>query len=67
MAPAGMLGLREDLNDHDGLRKDSTLALLVGKQDLTGNTQEQRDLQALLFPLVVLLNAPAQRIEFGGK
>ena len=29
----------EDLNDHDGLRKDSTLALLVGKQDLTG---EQR-------------------------
>ena len=28
----------EDLNDHDGLRKDSTLALLVGKQDLTGNS-----------------------------
>ena len=26
----------EDLNDHDVLRKDSTLALLVGKQDLTG-------------------------------
>ena len=26
----------EDLNDHDGLRKDSVLALLVGKQDLTG-------------------------------
>ncbi|WP_419595299.1 IS1380 family transposase, partial [Thiolapillus sp.] len=29
----------EDLNDHDDLRKDSTLALLVGKRDLTG---EQR-------------------------
>ncbi|WP_419630814.1 transposase, partial [Thiolapillus sp.] len=26
----------EDLNDHDDLRKDSTLALLVGKWDLTG-------------------------------
>ena len=26
----------EDLNDHDVLRKDSVLALLVGKQDLTG-------------------------------
>ena len=26
----------EDLNDHDVLRKDSALALLVGKQDLTG-------------------------------
>ncbi len=26
----------EDLNDHDDLRKDSTLALLVGKRDLTG-------------------------------
>lgn len=29
----------EDLNDHDVLRKDSVLALLVGKHDLTG---EQR-------------------------
>jgi hypothetical protein len=29
----------EDLNDHDTLRKDSVLALLVGKQDLIG---EQR-------------------------
>ena len=27
----------EDLNDHDVLRKDSVLALLVGKQDLTGD------------------------------
>ena len=26
----------EDLNDHDDLRQDSTLALLVGKPDLTG-------------------------------
>jgi hypothetical protein len=26
----------EDLNDHDVLRKDSVLALLAGKQDLTG-------------------------------
>jgi hypothetical protein len=26
----------EDLNDHDVLRKDSVLALLVGKRDLTG-------------------------------
>ena len=26
----------EDLNDHDVLRKDSALALVVGKQDLTG-------------------------------
>ena len=26
----------EDLNDHEALRKDSILALLVGKQDLTG-------------------------------
>lgn len=26
----------EDLNDHDALRADSVLALLVGKQDLTG-------------------------------
>lgn len=29
----------EDLNDHDMLRKDSTLALLVGKQDLTGDAR----------------------------
>ena len=29
----------EDLNDHDVLRKDSVLALLVGKQDLTGETR----------------------------
>jgi hypothetical protein len=29
----------EDLNDHDVLRKDSVLALLVGKQDLTGDTR----------------------------
>ena len=27
----------EDLNDHDVLRKDSALALLVGKPDLTGD------------------------------
>ena len=27
----------EDLNDHDVLRKDSVLALLVGKQELTGD------------------------------
>jgi hypothetical protein len=27
----------EDLNDHDVLRKDSALALLVGKSDLTGD------------------------------
>ena len=29
----------EDLNDHDVLRKDSVLALLVGKQDLTGEAR----------------------------
>ena len=29
----------EDLNDHDVLRKDSALALLVGKQDLTGEAR----------------------------
>ena len=29
----------EDLNDHDVLRKDSVLALLVGKQDLTGDAR----------------------------
>lgn len=26
----------EDLNDHDALRSGSTLALLVGKRDITG-------------------------------
>jgi hypothetical protein len=31
----------EDLNDHDVLRADSTLALLVGKQDLTGQDRER--------------------------
>src|SRR5699024_5342966 len=35
----------EDLNDHDQLRSDSTLALLVGKQDLTGSRRpRERDL-----------------------
>lgn len=29
----------DDLNDHDVLRKDSVLALLVGKQDLTGEAR----------------------------
>jgi len=29
----------EDLNDHDELRRDSVLALLVGKQDLTGESR----------------------------
>jgi hypothetical protein len=29
----------EDLNDHDVLRKDSVLALLVGKHDLTGDAR----------------------------
>jgi hypothetical protein len=29
----------EDLNDHDVLRKDSVLALLVGKHDLTGEAR----------------------------
>lgn len=34
----------EDLNDHDELRSDSVLALLVGKADLTGAKRErQRD------------------------
>ena len=34
----------EDLNDHDVLRTDSVLALLVGKRDLTGEQRErQRD------------------------
>ena len=34
----------EDLNDHDVLRADSTLALLVGKRDLTGAGRvRQRD------------------------
>ena len=31
----------EDLNDHDVLRADSVLALLVGKQDLTGEHRER--------------------------
>ncbi|MEZ5553231.1 MAG: transposase [Pseudomonadales bacterium] len=30
-----------DLNDHDGLRSDSVLALLVGKRDLTGEDRER--------------------------
>ncbi|XOV85992.1 MAG: IS1380 family transposase [Pseudomonadota bacterium] len=34
----------EDLNDHDTLRADSTLALLVGKRDLTGQKRgRERD------------------------
>jgi len=32
----------EDLNDHDGLRADSVLALLAGKRDLTGESRERR-------------------------
>ncbi|MFA5631862.1 MAG: IS1380 family transposase [Porticoccaceae bacterium] len=31
----------EDLNDHDALRADSTLALLAGKRDLTGQARER--------------------------
>jgi len=31
----------EDLNDHDVLRVDSALALLVGKRDLTGESRER--------------------------
>jgi Transposase DDE domain group 1 len=31
----------EDLNDHDALRADSVLALLVGKRDLTGEHRER--------------------------
>jgi hypothetical protein len=31
----------EDLNDHDALRSDSALALLVGKRDLTGEARER--------------------------
>ena len=31
----------EDLNDHDTLRADSVLALLVGKRDLTGEHRER--------------------------
>ena len=31
----------EDLNDHDSLRADSVLALLVGKRDLTGEDREK--------------------------
>lgn len=31
----------EDLNDHDTLRADSTLALLVGKRDLTGEARDR--------------------------
>ncbi|XOV86796.1 MAG: IS1380 family transposase [Pseudomonadota bacterium] len=31
----------EDLNDHDSLRADSLLALLVGKRDLTGEHREK--------------------------
>lgn len=31
----------EDLNDHDTLRSDSTLALLVGKRDVTGADRER--------------------------
>ena len=32
----------EDLNDHDALRADSVLALLVGKRDLSGEARERR-------------------------
>lgn len=32
----------EDLNDHDVLRSDSVLALLVGKRDLTGEDRERK-------------------------
>jgi hypothetical protein len=31
----------EDLNEHDALRADSALALLVGKRDLTGDKRER--------------------------
>jgi len=31
----------EDLNDHDRLRADSVLALLVGKRDLTGQSRHR--------------------------
>ncbi len=31
----------EDLNDHDALRSDSSLALLVGKRDLTGESRDR--------------------------
>jgi hypothetical protein len=31
----------EDLNDHDALRADSALALLVGKRDLTGHSRSR--------------------------
>jgi len=31
----------EDLNDHDALRADSVLALLVGKRDLTGERRQR--------------------------
>jgi hypothetical protein len=31
----------EDLNDHDALRADSVLALLVGKRDLTGELRDR--------------------------
>jgi len=31
----------EDLNDHDALRSDSTLALLVGKRDVTGADRDR--------------------------
>ena len=31
----------EDLNDHDALRSDSVLALMVGKRDLTGERRER--------------------------
>lgn len=31
----------EDLNDHDALRSDSVLALLVGKRDLTGEGRDR--------------------------
>jgi hypothetical protein len=31
----------EDLNDHDAVRSDSVLALLVGKRDLTGERRER--------------------------
>ena len=32
----------EDLNDHDELRRDSLLALLVGRSDLTGRADGAR-------------------------
>ena len=51
----------EDLNDHDALRADSVLALLVGKRDLTGERRERARDQG--YPLAG--SSTLNRLELG--